>query len=98
MLKILCVCANGMGTSTILKLNIKKIAQENNLKVNVDSCSFGEALAYVGNSDIIVTSPDWADQIPKNDAKMVIVKNLVDKKEVGDGLLDAVRTYFPDKI
>ncbi|MDI9490141.1 MAG: PTS sugar transporter subunit IIB [Clostridiaceae bacterium] len=98
MLKVVCVCANGMGTSTILKLNIKSVADAEGVKLDVSSCAFGEAMAHVGGADIIVTSPEWAEQIPENNAEMVVVKNLVDKKEVGDALIDAIKTHFPEEI
>lgn len=98
MLKVVCVCANGMGTSTILKLNIKSVADTEGVNLDVTSCAFGEAMAYVGGADIIVTSPEWSEQIPANNAKMVIVKNLVDKNEVGNALISSIRTHFPEKI
>ena len=36
MINILCVCGNGMGTSTILKINIKKICDKHGIDANVE--------------------------------------------------------------
>ena len=47
MINILCVCGNGMGTSTILKINIKKICDKHGIDASVESCAFGEALSYL---------------------------------------------------
>ena len=46
MLNILCVCGNGMGTSTILKISVKNICEQNHIDASVESCSFGEAMSY----------------------------------------------------
>ena len=56
MLNILCVCGNGMGTSTILKINVKKICDENGIDATVESCAFSEAMTYLGTTDLILTS------------------------------------------
>lgn len=58
MINILCVCGNGMGTSTILKINIKKICDKHGIDASVESCAFGEALSYLPNTDLVITSPD----------------------------------------
>lgn len=95
MINILCVCGNGMGTSTILKINVKNIAKELGVDVNVNSCSFGEANAYLSQTDMIITSPEWADSIPNSKAVKVQVKNLVDKKEVKEAMTAAIDQNFP---
>lgn len=59
MLNILCVCGNGMGTSTILKISVKNICEQNNIDASIESCSFGEAMSYLTNTDIVLTSPEW---------------------------------------
>ena len=51
MLNILCVCGNGMGTSTILKISVKNICEQNHIDASVESCSFGEATSYLTNTD-----------------------------------------------
>lgn len=90
MISILCVCGNGMGTSTILKITVKNICEQNNIEANVESCSFGEALSYIQSTDIVLTSPEWANMLPPNSAKIAITKNLIDKKAVSETLLKAV--------
>ena len=37
MLRVLCVCGNGMGTSTILKLNVTSILKEEGIEGTVES-------------------------------------------------------------
>lgn len=98
MLNILCVCGNGMGTSTILKISVKKICSENNINVNVESCSFGEAMSYITTTDLVLTSPEWAGMLPPSKAVIAETKNLIDKKAVTETLLAAVKEHFPDEM
>ena len=98
MLKILCVCGNGMGTSTILKISVKKICAEHNIDAEVDSCSFGEALSYVTNTDLVLTSPEWATMLPSSNAVIAETKNLIDTAAVTETLLNAVKEHFPNEL
>lgn len=98
MLNILCVCGNGMGTSTILKINVKRICDQNGIDASVDSCAFGEAMGYLNDKDIVLTSPEWATMIPTSNAVMVEILNLIDTKAVAEALLQTVRDHFPDEL
>lgn len=98
MLNILCVCGNGMGTSTILKINVKRICDQNGIDASVDSCAFGEAMGYLNDKDIVLTSPEWATMIPASNAVMVEILNLIDTKAVAEALLQTVRDQFPDEL
>lgn len=98
MLNILCVCGNGMGTSTILKLNVKNICMDNNIDGEVESCSFGEAMAYLPTTDIILTSPEWSSMIPPSKAVIAETLNLIDKKGVEEALLNVIKEHFPEEL
>ncbi len=98
MLKVLCVCGNGMGTSTILKISVKKICAEHNIEADVDSCSFGEALSYITNTDLVLTSPEWASMLPPSSAVIAETKNLIDTAAVTETLLNAVKEHFPNEL
>lgn len=98
MLNILCVCGNGMGTSTLLKINVKKICNENGIDANVESCAFGEAMTYINGTDIVLTSPEWSSMLPPSKAVIAETKNLVDIKGVTKVLLEAVQANFPDEM
>ncbi len=98
MLNLLCVCGNGMGTSTILKLSVKKICDEHGVDANVESCSFGEAMSYITNTDIVVTSPEWSEMLPPSNAVLAVTKNLIDVKGVTEVLIGAIKEHFPSEI
>ena len=98
MLNILCVCGNGMGTSTVLKINVKRICAANKVEAEVESCAFGEAMAYCMSSDIILTSPEWASMIPPSNAVMATTLNLVDYDGIEKTLIDCIRENFPGEL
>lgn len=98
MLGILCVCGNGMGTSTLMKVNIRKICDQNNIDAEVESCAFSEAMAYLPNTDLVLTSPEWASLIPPSNAVMIETKNMVDYNTVKEALITAIKEHFPDEI
>lgn len=98
MMQLLCVCGNGMGTSTILKITVRNICTKYGIDANVESCSFGEALSYLVNTDLVLTSPEWADMLPASNAVRVTVKNLIDAAEVEEALKGAIAEHFPNEI
>ena len=87
-----------MGTSTILKINVKKICDENGIDATVESCAFSEAMTYLGTTDLILTSPEWSEMLPPNDAKLVEIMNLIDTDEITPKLIEAVKESFPDEL
>lgn len=99
MLKILCVCGNGMGTSTILKVSIKSIMNKLGVKAEVESCSAGEAMSFMPQTDIVITTPEWSKMInvPSNVA-LVTATNLIDAKNVETLLVDTIKEKFPEKL
>ena len=98
MLNILCVCGNGMGTSTILKINIQNICNQSNIEANVESCAFGEAMAYMHSTDLVITSPEWADMLPPSNAVVAVTTNLVDAEGVKKTMIEAIEANFPQYL
>lgn len=99
MLRILCVCGNGMGTSTILKINIKSICKELGVDCSVESCSAGEASTFAMQTDLLITSPEWARMIRVPDH--VVVKtalNLIDTKGIKEIIKTACEESFPNEL
>ena len=95
MLNLLCVCHNGMGTSMLLKINVTNICNEN---ATVEACAHGEAMSFLMNTDIVLTSPEIVEFLPATDAKIIATTNLMDKAEVTRLLVDAVKEHFPNEI
>jgi len=99
MIRILCVCGNGMGTSTILKITIRNICMDLGIDAQVESCSAGEATIYVMQTDFIITTPEWASMImiPPH-VKVATTLNLIDKETIQKIIFDTCREHFPDEL
>ena len=97
MINILCVCGNGMGTSTITKINVKKICDNHNIDVDLESCSFGEALSFLPTTDIVISTPEWVSTLPPGNYEKIVVKNIFDNKTIERFLVQLMKDNFPDE-
>lgn len=97
MINILCVCGNGMGTSTITKINVKKICDNHNIDVNLESCSFGEALSFLPTTDIVISTPEWISTLPSGNYEKIVVKNIFDNETIDKLLVQLMKDNFPDE-
>jgi PTS system ascorbate-specific IIB component len=88
MLKVFAVCGMGLGTSNILKSRLKEALN----KQGVDhSLEVTDASAVAGqDADIIFTSDELAEEIRNKKAKVVVIKNFTDRKEIGEKVEAAV--------
>ncbi len=68
-MKILAVCGNGMGTSMVIKMKIKKILDKNNITASLESCSLGQAKSMVDNYDLVFASTHLAKELKLKDEK-----------------------------
>lgn len=92
MIKLLAVCGNGMGTSTMMKLKAKAILDKHNIQNVCDNCSIGQAKSSVANYDIVISSTHLASQItPNNKTKIIALKNILDVKEMEERILEALK-------
>lgn len=86
MIKILAVCAVGVGSSMMLKMNANTILKKHGYKANVDNTDMVGASGF--NVDILITTNDVYKQIKKiNTKEVVILENMVSKKELEEKLI-----------
>ncbi|WP_027119338.1 PTS sugar transporter subunit IIB [[Mycoplasma] testudinis] len=87
MLKIIAACGNGMGTSMLIKLAVQKICKELNIEAEVEALSMGQSKGMVNSVDIIICSTHLVENFATDKrAKIVGVKNLMDKNEIRNAL------------
>lgn len=77
MVKVLCVCVNGMGSSLILRMSVEKAFKALGIEAQVEHCDLGGFGSQ--KPDLVVTTPSLAGSLPKRNAMQVItVTNFVD--------------------
>lgn len=84
MIKALAACANGMGSSQIIKMKIAKVFKALDIEAKVDHMSIGEAKSAARRYDIVFCSVAMAanfKNMPET-TKVVALKNLLDDKEI----------------
>ncbi len=92
MIKLLAVCGNGMGTSTMMKLKAKKILDSLNLVNQVENCSIGQAKSSINNYDVVIASTHLSSQLkPNSSTKLIPLKNIMDAKEMEAKLIEALK-------
>lgn len=84
MKKILVVCGNGLGSSFIVEMNVKKALEELGLLAEVDHTDLStstneQADLYIGATDII-------DQLDDGTRKVAGLNNLLDQEAIKDVL------------
>ncbi|QUI22532.1 PTS ascorbate transporter subunit IIB [Vallitalea pronyensis] len=99
MLRLLAICGNGMGTSTIIKIKVKGICKKLGIDLAVESCSAGEAAGFIGNTDIILTTPEWGKMVKCPDGvALITLVNLMDEALLTEKLVEAVKEHFPNEM
>lgn len=83
------LCGMGFGTSMMLKLFIDDILKAEGLKAEVNPWDLG---TFKGNkADIVVAPVDMEPHLRNYPAKVILIKNLVDKAEIKEKILKAIR-------
>jgi len=83
MWKVLAVCGNGMGTSTLMKMKVKNVFKKHNIEATFESCSVGEAQGIVNQFDIVITSNHLLDELKaKEGTHLIGLQNLLSEQEL----------------
>ncbi|GJM74104.1 PTS ascorbate transporter subunit IIB [Paenibacillus macerans] len=87
-MKILCVCGLGQGTSLILRMNVESVLKEMGVQADVEHTDVSTASGMP--ADYIITSNELAQSLQGHAAKIVIVNNYFDLKEIEQNLKEAM--------
>lgn len=88
-MRIATLCGMGFGTSMMLKLFIEDILKAEGVKAEVVPWDLG---TFKGQqADIVVAPTDMESHLRSTTAKVVLIRNLVDKAEIKSKVLEAIR-------
>ena len=83
MLKVLAACGNGMGSSLIIKMKIKKVLADMGLECDVHHASVGQAKSDAKNFDLVIVSEMFVKEFSNaGNAKIVGLRNLLSDEEI----------------
>jgi len=80
MKKILIVCGNGLGSSFIVEMNVKKIITELNKEAEVSHTDLTSAKSET--ADIILSARDIAEHLSSHSAQVFGLSNLLDNNKI----------------
>ncbi len=88
-MRIATLCGMGFGTSMMLKLFIDDILKAENIKAEILPWDLGTFKGQ--DADIVVAASDMAMHLKNTRAIVVLIRNLVDKQEIKDKVLAAIK-------
>lgn len=86
MKKVLIVCGNGLGSSFIVEMNVKKIVAELGKEAEVGHTDFTTAKSE--HADLIIAAKDIADQLSSHSAQVFGLTNLLDNAKIKEILAE----------
>jgi len=90
-MRIATLCGMGFGTSMMLKLYIDDILKAEGIKAETLPWDLG---TFKGQqADIVVAPTDMEMHLRGANAKVVLIRNLVDKNEIREKVLKAVEEF-----
>ncbi|TAI90337.1 PTS sugar transporter subunit IIB [Pectobacterium versatile] len=96
MLKVLCVCGCGLGSSFAIEMSAKSVLKKLGIDAEINHTTISEASAF--NYDIILTQKIFAD-ILNSDAsedekkRIIILNKLTDKDEIEEKILAYIQAH-----
>lgn len=86
MKKVLIVCGNGLGSSFIVEMNVKKIMAELGKEANVAHTDLTSAKSEP--ADLILAAQDIAEQLVDHPAQVIGLSNLLDNARIKQLLIE----------
>ncbi|MCY8498291.1 PTS sugar transporter subunit IIB [Bacillus atrophaeus] len=86
MKKILIVCGNGLGSSFIVEMNVKKIIEELNIDAEVSHTDLTSSKTEI--ADLYLGSTDIVSSLDDGTRTVAGLKNLLDQNEIKEAILN----------
>lgn len=80
MIKLLCVCGLGQGTSLILRMNVETACRDLGIQADVDHMDVSSASGIA--ADYILTSNELAQSLQGHSARIIVIDNYFDLNEI----------------
>lgn len=91
MLKIMVSCANGAGSSLMIKMKVQKIFDDLNIKTDIHHCPISEGKNASVNYDVVFTALNFVDMFEdaaKKGVKVIGIKNITSEKEIKEKIIE----------
>ena len=79
-MKIMAVCAHGLGSSFLMEMNIKKALAKLDIEAEVSHSDL--SVTASGDADLFVMGADIVDSSSIDRSKVIVINNLVSADEI----------------
>lgn len=95
-MRVMTVCGAGVGTSTLLRMNVADVFKSLNLpySVHVENTSLSRARGT--RCDLIITFESFKYEAEKCGVPVIYIKNLMDKSEIREKVKDFAENWDKD--
>ncbi len=80
--KIVTICGAGIGSSAILKVNTERVLRRLDLDAEVVAADLASVAEVAADAQVILTSQQFADLLPKTFADVIVIENYFDTAEL----------------
>lgn len=90
MLKVMISCANGAGSSLMIKMKVQKILKELNISSNIHHCPISEGKNAAVGYDVVFTALNFVnmfDVAAKKGVKVIGIQNITSEKEIREKII-----------
>ena len=100
MVKIVCMCGAGVGSSLLVVMGIQSVLKKNgyderNFQFEQADVQSGRGLAQF--ADILVTTPAFVDSVEKDGPPAVFIKNLFSEAEIEEKFIPVLKKVLANK-
>jgi ascorbate PTS system EIIB component len=100
MIKIVCMCGAGVGSSLLVVMGIQSVLKKNgyderDFQFEQADVQSGRGLAQF--ADILVTTPAFVDSVEKDGPPAVFIKNLFNEAEIEEKFIPVLKKVLANK-
>lgn len=91
-MKVYAICGAGVGTSTLLKMNIEDVYKKLNLNFTYRIYNTSVSLAKSANADLIYSFQSFEKDVQDMSAHVIIINNLMDLEEIENKTIEYLKS------
>lgn len=92
MLKIVVACANGAGSSLMIKFKVQEVMKGLGINAQIHHCAISEAKSVASQYDVIVTALNFIkmfDSVKEKGVTVIGIKNVLSAQEIKEKFLES---------
>ncbi len=89
-MKIVTICGAGIGSSAILKVNAERVLKRLDIEAVVVAADINSIGNAVDDAQVVLTSEEFVDAIPRTWADVIVIENYFDTEELTQKLREAL--------